>query len=165
MRRHLLLLLRLVRFTLVGACCFAVQAGILLALRETGVPLTLANAVGFALSAQLNFVLSTYFTWGDRRIPITGARTTAARWASFQATAGIALACNTGVFALAVRLVDPVAASAVGVVSGALLTFLVNHHLIFRKRDTAARTAPGGRLDTHRPEPALPRAIGGAAAD
>ena len=166
MRRHWPLLLRLARFTSVGLCCFAVQAGILLVLREAHIPLTLANAAGFAISAQVNFLLSTHFTWADRRIPFAETKATAARWVSFQATAGLALAFNTGVFALAVRIVDPVVAAGVGVGTGALLTFLASNYLIFRKRnaDHATRTDLGGPLDAHRPEPALPRADGRTAA-
>lgn len=168
MRRQWRLCLRLARFAAVGATCFALQAGILTVLERAGVPATLANAVGFAASAQLNFLLSSYFTWFDRRVPLSARRTVAARWAAFQATAGLALCFNTGVFALAVRVLDPVAAAAVGVLTGAALTFMTGNHLIFRNRRTRTepiRDSQGENLDAHRPEPARVGAARGTDAD
>lgn len=156
MQRHRPLLLRLARFSTVGSICFAIQAGILLALREAGAPDTLANAVGFLASAQVNFLLSTRFTWSDRRPPRPSPRP-AARWAAFQTTVALGLACNTGVFALASRFTGPVAAAAAGVGLGALLTFLVSDHLIFRRRRTEAAPTTehfGADLDDHRRAPA-----------
>ncbi|SDE45578.1 Putative flippase GtrA (transmembrane translocase of bactoprenol-linked glucose) [Glycomyces harbinensis] len=156
MHRHRPLLMRLARFSTVGMTCFAIQAGLLLALRETGVPDTLANAIGFLVSAQVNFLLSTRFTWSDRRLPRPAPRRAAVRWLSFQTTVALSLACNTGVFALASQFTGPVAAAAAGVGLGALLTFLASNHLIFRGR--RAETAPptehlGADLDDHRRAP------------
>lgn len=168
MHRHRPLILRLARFSAVGLTCFAIQAGILLALRGAGSPDTLANAIGFLASAQVNFLLSTYFTWSDRRLPSAEPRPAALRWASFQATVALALACNTGVFALASQFTGPVAAAAVGVGVGALLTFLASNFLVFRRRrpDTAQHTEHiGESLDDHRrPADALARTTGIAAA-
>jgi len=69
MHRHRPPIKRLARFSIVGATCFAIQAGILLALSEAGAPDTAANAAGFLASAQVNFLLSSAFTWADRRLP------------------------------------------------------------------------------------------------
>jgi putative flippase GtrA len=157
---------RLARFSVVGATCFAIQAGILLALRETGVPDTAANAAGFLASAQVNFLLSSAFTWADRRLPGPGARPVAARWASFQVTVAIALACNTGVFALVSQFTPALAASAVAVCAGALLTYLASDHLVFRRRKAVRTDHFGDSLDDHRrPAAAIPGPHGGAAAD
>ena len=157
MRRHRPLLLRLARFSTVGLICFAIQAGILLALRGAGMPDTLANAVGFLASAQVNFLLSTRFTWSDRRLPRGSPRAAAIRWVSFQTTVALSLACNTGVFALASQFTGPVVAAAAGVGLGALLAFLAGNHLIFpgRRTETAPRTEHfGATLDDHRRAPA-----------
>ncbi|MCD0447543.1 GtrA family protein [Glycomyces sp. A-F 0318] len=169
MHRHRPPPLRLALFAAVGTTCFAVQAGILLALREAGAPDALANAVGFLVSAQVNFLLSTRFTWSDRRLPPSSPRPAAARWAAFQTTVALSLACNTGVFALASRFTGPVVAAAAGVGFGALLTFLASNHLIFRRRRT--EPAPptehfGATLDDHRrPPAALARTADRTAAD
>jgi putative flippase GtrA len=165
MHRHRPPIKRLARFSIVGATCFAIQAGILLALREAGVPDTAANAAGFLASAQVNFLLSSAFTWADRRLPEPGARPVAARWASFQVTVAISLACNTGVFAIVSRFAPPVAAAAVAVCAGALLTYLASDHLVFRRKATQTDHI-GDSLDDHRrPAAALPGPNGRTAAD
>lgn len=157
---------RLARFSIVGATCFAIQAGILLALREAGVPATAANAAGFLASAQVNFLLSSAFTWADRRLPEPGARPWAARWASFQVTVAVALACNTAVFALASPFLPPVAASAVAVCAGAVLTYFASDHLVFRRRKATQTDHFGDTRDDHRrPAAAFPGPNSGAAAD
>lgn len=164
MHRHRPPLRRIVRFSVVGATCFAIQAGILLALREAGVPDTVANAAGFLASAQVNFLLSSVFTWADRRLPEPGARRVAARWVSFQVTVGISLACNTAVFALVSRFAPPLAAAAVAVCAGALLTYLVSDHLVFRRRKATQTDHIGVTRDDHRrPAAALPSTSGAAA--
>lgn len=166
MRRNRPPTMRLARFSIVGAACFAIQAGILLALREAGVPDTAANAAGFLASAQVNFLLSSAFTWADRRLPAPGARPVAARWAAFQVTVAAGLACNTAVFALASRLAPPVAAAAVAVCAGALLTYLAGDRLVFRRRKAEPTDHSGDSLDDHhRPAAAVPRPNGGTAAD
>ncbi|GAA2292201.1 hypothetical protein GCM10009853_055040 [Glycomyces scopariae] len=156
--------MRLARFSGVGLTCFAIQAGILLALGRTGVPGPIANATGFLASAQVNFLLSTYVTWSDRRLP--RAEPWARRWLSFQATVAVSLACNTGVYALASGFLPPVAAAAAGVCAGALLTYLASDHLVFRRRRAAQTDHFGASLDDHRrPAAALPGPNGGPAAD
>ncbi|MEU6859739.1 GtrA family protein [Glycomyces sp. NPDC046736] len=140
---------RLVRFAAVGLVCFAIQAALLVALHGAGTPQTLANAVGFLASAQVNFLLSTYFTWRDRRLPRLRRKALAARWVAFQTTVAVSLACNTAVFALVSQFAPPVAAAAVGVGAGALLTYLASDHLIFRRR-AADPELFGDSLDDHR---------------
>lgn len=162
MRRLRPQLMRLARFSGVGLTCFAIQAGILLALKGSGAPGPLANAVGFLASAQVNFLLSTYFTWADRRTPRAP---WARRWLSFQATVAVSLACNTGVYALVAAFLPPVAAAAAGVGAGALLTYLASDHLVFRRK-ASTTDHYGDSLDDHRrPAAALPGPNGGAAAD
>ena len=131
---------RPVTFALVGGLCFAVQYGILTGLAATGVGATFANAAGFLISAQLNFVLSAAVTWGDRRVATAGG--TLARWASYQATAGLALAVNVAVFAITVGTLGSLAAAAAGVLVGTVVTYAVNHRLIFRPAAITRTPAP-----------------------
>ncbi|GAA1677778.1 hypothetical protein GCM10009830_25910 [Glycomyces endophyticus] len=168
MRRLRPQIVRLARFSGVGLTCFAIQAGILLALERAGVPGPAANATGFLASAQVNFLLSTYFTWADRRLPRGDPWTR--RWLPFQATVAVSLACNTGVYALARALfpdhLPPVAAAAAGVCAGALLTYLASDFLVFRPRKAAQTDHFGASLDDHRrPAAALTGPNGGTAAD
>lgn len=166
MCRHRSLILRLARFSAVGLTCFAIQAGMLLALEGSGVPGTAANAVGFLASAQVNFLLSHRFTWADRRASAAAPRPASVRWASFQATVAVSLACNTGVYALVSAFLPPVAAAAAGVCAGAFLTYLASDHLVFRRRKASQTDHYGDSLDDHRrPAPAFPGPRGGPAAD
>ena len=124
---------RPVTFALVGGLCFAVQYGILTGLAATGVGATFANAAGFLISAQLNFVLSAAVTWGDRRVATAGG--TLARWASYQATAGLALAVYVAVFAISVGTLGSLAATAYVAPDGMLVGIELNctHHRAARE--------------------------------
>ena len=119
-------------FVAVGATCFLVQFAILSALSRAGVSRTLANALGFVVSAQLNFVLSARLTWRDR--PAGAARTQAARLLSYNLTALLSLAVNTAVFALGYHRLGNLTAAALGVLCGMSVTYLVCDLLIFRSR-------------------------------
>ena len=92
----------------------------------------LANSLAFAVSAQLNFLLSSRLTWGDR--PAGGWRDTSGRWAAYNGTALLSLIFDTGVFTASYRLVGTPAAAAAGVLAATCLTFLVCNRLIFRVR-------------------------------
>jgi len=146
-------------FVCVGASCFLAQLGTLTALSSAGVARPTANAIGFVLSAQLNFALSLRLTWGDRARTL--ARALWARLVSYNGTALIALGVNTLAFTLAYRRLGSLPAAGLGVLSGMCVTYLVCDRLIFRPRRVPAHAsgstsswraqrAPG----THRQPPA-----------
>lgn len=143
-------------FVSVGATCFLAQYCTLTVLTTVGMNRPLANALGFVLSAQLNFVLSSRLTWRDR--PGGSARALWARLASYNGTALISLAVNTAVFSLIYQRVGNLAAAAAGVISGMCVTYLVCDLLIFRdrsKRAIAGRPSfrrPGSPVGHHGPE-------------
>ena len=140
---------RKLRFLMVGALCFTLQYALLRALSGAGMSRTLANGVGFVLSAQANFVLSSVFTWADRApddVPgggISKGRSNAngARWFSYNGTAAIALVANTAVFAAADRVVGALPAALAGVAAGTVVTFLACDRLIFAGRAPAPSAA------------------------
>lgn len=149
-------LARKLRFALVGCACFALQVTILRVLGSAGLGRTLANTVGFAVSAQANFALSRTFTWGARsgnpasynsgQRPFGNAdlqRPLFAQWATYNLTALGALGVNTIVFAIAVGTVGDIPAALVGVSAGTIVTFLVCDRLIFGSRRTAPRRRAG----------------------
>jgi putative flippase GtrA len=119
-------------FVCVGATCFLAQYGTLTVLGAVGVYRPLANAVGFLLSAQLNFALSSRLTWRDR--PAGTARALWVRLISYNGTALLSLAVNTGVFAVTYHRVGNLMAAALGVGCGMCVTYLVCDLLIFRDR-------------------------------
>jgi putative flippase GtrA len=130
-------------FLCVGATCFLVQYTALTAMAAAGTYRPVANALGFVISAQLNFALSARLTWRDR--PLTAARALWARWASYNGIALISLAVNTAVFAVAFHRLGNLPAAALGVLAGMCVTYLVCDVLIFRDRRT-----PGTAGGAHR---------------
>jgi putative flippase GtrA len=136
-------------FVSVGATCFIAQYCALTAMTAAGVYRPVANALGFVLSAQLNFVLSSRLTWGDRRART--AQTLWARLAAYNGTALISLAVNTAAFTLVYRQLDNLAAAAVGVICGMCVTYFVCDLLIFRDRPKHAITRPPDSLPPDSP--------------
>ena len=131
--------LRLVRFGTVAVSCTLLQLAILVGLAHLGLNQVIANGIGFALSAQLNFVLSARLTWRDRELrpsadPRARMLTWAARWAAFNTIAVAALVANELIFATATHHgVWIVAASLLGIVTGAAVTFTANNLITFRR--------------------------------
>jgi putative flippase GtrA len=141
-----------VLFLCVGAACFLTQYAALSAMAAAGTYRPLANALGFAISAQLNFALSARLTWRDRP---SAARGLWARWASYNGTALISLAVNTAAFAIAYRRLGNLPAAAVGVLAGMSVTYLVCDLLIFRDRGKP-RAVSGAHRRAGHPAPMAP---------
>lgn len=146
--------LRLIRFGTVAVSCTLLQLAILVGLTHLGLNQVIANGIGFTASAQLNFVLSARLTWRDRKLrPAADRRARAlawsARWAAFNAIAVAALAANELIFATAAHYgVWIVAASLLGIGTGAAMTFTANNLVTFR--DGRAPAGPGVDAE-HRP--------------
>jgi putative flippase GtrA len=121
---------RLLMFVAVGLTCFLVQFILLSIMVRLGIYRPIANAVSFGISAQLNFLLSSRLTWGDR--PAAGRRGTGGRWLAYNATALASLGCNTAVFVAAYRAIGTTPAAALGVVTGTCLVYLACNQLVFR---------------------------------
>src|SRR5262245_17555494 len=84
--------MRMVRLAATGGSSGIIQLIILHLLEGAGWDSQLANASGFAISAQLNFLLSQRFIWGDRQQVNGGLWSVAHRWAKFHTSiAGTAL--------------------------------------------------------------------------
>jgi putative flippase GtrA len=119
---------RIARFVLTGGLAGFAQLILLTLFTDHGWHAIGANAVAFLLAAQLNFALSSIFTWPDRH---TG-QSIRRRWLIFHGSiAGMAVV-NMAVFA-AMRLVLPdLAASAAGICVAAIGNFLIGDRLVFR---------------------------------
>jgi putative flippase GtrA len=118
-----------------GGTAGAVQLIVLVLLSRDGWRPIEANGVAFLLAAQVNFLLSTTFTWGDRR----PAGPLGRRWLLFHASIALMAAANMGVFIVARALVPLEAASLAGIAAGALGNYLLGDRLVFRdgnERDT-----------------------------
>lgn len=140
---------RKLRFLAVGAFCFTLQYALLRALSDAGMARAFANGIGFVVSAQANFVLSSVFTWADRahgNVPASSIskrhlNVNRTRWVSYNGTAAIALVVNTVVFATADSVVGALPAALVGVAAGTVVTFVVCDRLIFAGRAPAPSAA------------------------
>jgi putative flippase GtrA len=132
---------RPLRFAIVGGATGAVQLGVLALLVRAGLQPLLANAAAFALSAQMNFVLSQTFTWRDRNGGEVERRGLAARWAAFHACISGGAVANLAVFALAIHVAPHLLAAVLGILAGASLNFLTNDRLTFRRAPVAKQGA------------------------
>jgi len=123
--------LRPIRFAVVGGICGLTQLTALAILLHTAIHPVIANVFGFALSAELNFVLSQTFTWRDRHLR-DAHDTIARRWLTFHLCIGGTAGLNMAVFAgLRLELPDLLAAAA-GILAAAILNFFANDRLTFR---------------------------------
>src|ERR671930_2022054 len=119
---------RPLRFALTGGLAGLLQLGLLALLVGRGWPAVPANALAFLLAAQVNFAVSSLFTWRDRRRTIPLWR----RWLAFHGAIATTALVNQGVF-LAVRTVLPaLAASAAGIAVAAVGNYLLGDRLGFR---------------------------------
>jgi putative flippase GtrA len=130
---------RLLKYVGVGVTCFSLQFILLTTMVHLDIYRPLANSVAFAISAQLNFLLSSKLTWGDR--PARGLCHTGGRWAAYNGTALLSLGCDSLVFAVSYHVIGTAAAAAAGVLAATSLTFLVCNQMIFR---SGRRPAPAG---------------------
>jgi putative flippase GtrA len=138
---------RAVRFGAIAASCTLGQLLALAWLTRLGVSELVANGIGFALSAQANFVLSAQVTWRDRKPRRASLSTWPGRWAQFNTVAIAALAVNEFVFTIGAHAgIQLFMASAAGVLAGAALTYTLNNLVTFR--DETAGKSVSGQLES-----------------
>ena len=118
------------RFAATGGVAGLAQLGLLALFTHHGWQPIMANAVAFLLAAQLNFALSSLFTWHDRR-PASGLPR---RWLFYHASiAGMALV-NMAVFTVAQTVVPPLPSSLLGIAVASIGNFLAGDRLVFGTR-------------------------------
>ncbi|MDI6857613.1 MAG: GtrA family protein [Dehalococcoidia bacterium] len=135
-RRHLPgggLTARAGRFALVGGACGLAQLALLHGFVTLGAEEHLANLAGFALSVQLNFFLSQFFTWRDRWSPALGRSTMLRRLALFNGSATSTGLLNMGAFAVLNVFISYLPAAAAGIGVAAVTNFALNDRLVFRR--------------------------------
>jgi putative flippase GtrA len=126
---------RPLRFALTGGLSGLLQLGLLALLTGRGWPAAPANAVAFLLAAQVNFALSSLFTWRDRRRMAPLWR----RWLAFHGAIVATTLVNQSVF-LATRTALPVlVASAAGIAIAAVGNYLLGDRLVFGAHGAATR--------------------------
>lgn len=119
---------RLLRFAGSGLAAGLVQLGLLALLLRAGWPDLAANVVAFVLGAQINFTLSSLFTWRDRR----DGRPLWRHWLVYHGAILSMALLNMAVFALSRTLLPALAASATGIAAAACGNFIMGDRLVFR---------------------------------
>lgn len=132
---------RVLTYAAVGGTCFVLQLVLLSVLVHLGTDRQLANAAAFAVSAQLNFLLSATLTWCDR--PARDWRQSTGRWLAYNCTALASLLCDGAVFAACYRLIGTTAAAAVAVLGATCMTFFACNLVVFRRRGATASPGTG----------------------
>jgi putative flippase GtrA len=122
---------RVLKFLFVGGTCFTLQFILLTGTVHLGLARPVANSLSFAISAQLNFFLSSKLTWGDR--PAGSWRQTGVRLLAYNGTALLALGTDTIVFLFTYREIGTLFGAALGVVVSTCLVYLVCNQVVFRR--------------------------------
>ena len=126
---------RPLRFALTGGLAGLLQLGLLALLTGRGWPTAPANAVAFLLAAQVNFALSSLFTWRDRQRTAPLWR----RWLAFHGAIVATALVNQSVFLVARTVLPALVASAAGIAVAAVGNYLLGDRLVFRTPGAAAR--------------------------
>jgi len=129
---------RLLRFAITGGSAGLIQLGLLHRLEAVGVTPTVANALGFLMSAQVNFLLSQLFTWADRPLDATVGESIGWRWARFHLAISGTAALNMLVFAVAGLALPDLVASAAGIGAAAVANYLLADRVVFRRAGRVA---------------------------
>jgi putative flippase GtrA len=119
---------RPLRFVSVGFLASAVQLGLFATLIHHGVNPLAGNALAFLVSVQVNFVLSSTFTW---RRADPGTAGLIRRWAGFHAACGSSAILNFMVFVTVRHFVPDLVASAIGIAAAAAINYTANDRLVF----------------------------------
>ncbi|MBV9705890.1 MAG: GtrA family protein [Chloroflexi bacterium] len=122
---------RPLRFICIGAIVALIQLSMLdLLIYQRWNPV-LANIMAFVLAAQVNFLLSTLFTWRDRRLERARIKAFFMRWAAFHVSISGTAVLNFTVFLAARTIVPTLIASALGIMLAAVLNFAVLDRFVF----------------------------------
>ena len=138
---------RPLRFICTGGLAGVIQLGLLDLMIKYGWETALANIVAFLLAAQVNFVLSFFFTWRDRQ-PVADTVTRYvfwSRWLRFHSSILLTALLNQGVFLLTRAFIPALLASALGICVASLVNFFTMNTLVFRKKQNQ-RIVPGQQL-------------------
>jgi|SRR5579872_1741337 len=135
--------IRLLRFAAAGLTCAAFQLALLTSLTGVGWNPLAANAVALLISAQLNFLLGSSFTWPDRDPGAALLR----RWLLFHLSIAGTAAVNMGIFSIARSAIPTLPAAALGVGAAAVCNYLLGDRLVFRRSPLANDTTVPGRAE------------------
>jgi putative flippase GtrA len=128
--------LRIVAFGCVGGACLAFQLALLHLLLvgfsvDSRLGESVANAIAFLLSTQVNFLLSRSTTWRDRRIDGMVWSARVKQQFAFNLLALVGLTINQAVFWLTSGRIGAVPASGLGTVAASAVTLVMSAVAVF----------------------------------
>ena len=126
----------MLRFMCTGGLAGVLQIVMLEVLTGHGWPSVTANVAAALCGAQLNFVLSSVFTWPDR-VPVSIWR----RWLLYHGTIAGTMLLSTVAFTILSTTLPDEAASAVGIALGGIANYVLGDRLVFRMRRAALGAA------------------------
>jgi putative flippase GtrA len=126
---------RPLRFICTGGSAGLIQLCLLEVLTQRRWAAAIANVIAFLLAAQVNFLLSLFFTWRDRQAQRKAKPVFLAQWLAFHSSIGGTALLNQLVF-IVVRLVAPtLLASALAIAITALVNFITLNNFVFRPKN------------------------------
>lgn len=135
-----------VRFVVVGLAMTALHLAVLQLVVPVAVA-EVANVVAFLVATQVNFLLSYFWTWRDRRpVGRESAGCVLRRAALFNGSATAAFAVNAVAFSAAHRLaaLGPSPSALVATVASAAASFLLSSGVVFAHRPLLVAGDPSG---------------------
>ncbi len=123
---------RPIRALYTGAAAALLQIGVLDLLVDDHWAKLPAAAIALLCGAQLNFVLSTLFTWRDRRPAGTYGRQIICQWLRYQGTIASTAVLNVIVYSVSSDFLPMLLATIVGNASAAIVNYIINDKHVFR---------------------------------
>jgi len=117
----------------VGGFCGLVQMAFLYVFVTRGVQENLSNLVAFTISVQINFFLSYFITWNDRRNPSLKLTKLARRLVSFNGMAITTMVVNQVAFAIFLFFTPYLVAGVLGILAAAAVNYMVSDKFIFAR--------------------------------
>jgi dolichol-phosphate mannosyltransferase len=126
------MLRRLARFCVVGVSGVGVNMGLLILLTDAfGIPYVVSSVAAIEMSILSNFALNNIWTWSDRRT--TPLRQRLIKYHSVAGVTGMAANWSLLLFLTNVVGLDYRLSNLIGIASGVLLNFVLNHVWTFRR--------------------------------
>ena len=125
-------LARPVRFIIVGGSAAIVQLILLRFLVGYRVEGVLADAIAIAISAEINFTLSLFFTWRQSRGWTKAGGGISRTWGKFHLAISLGLLINLGVFTLAGLTLSTTIAGVLGIIVASSFNYFANNKLTFQ---------------------------------
>jgi putative flippase GtrA len=132
---------RLLRFAVVGAVGFVIDAGVYLALQAAGLTPLPSRIASIAVALAFTFAANRRFTFAEPGWPSAG------RFVAYAVVSGVGATTNLAAFWIAISIMPRlphVLAIGLGSLAGLLVNFTGSRHFVFASRPHLAASTPRG---------------------